>query len=67
VADDDPTMRELLYAVLAESYDVVSVTDEVAAIAIGMGADDYLAKPFGVEALKACVQMLLRKSTVPGV
>ncbi len=38
-----------------------------AARAVGMGADDYLAKPFGVEALKARVQMLLRKSMVHGV
>jgi DNA-binding response OmpR family regulator len=35
-----------------------------AAWAAGMGADDYLAKPFGVEALKARGQMMLRKSMV---
>jgi DNA-binding response OmpR family regulator len=35
-----------------------------AAKAAGMGADDYLAKPFGVEALKARGQMMLRKSMV---
>ena len=34
--------------------------------ATGMGADDYLAKPFAAEALKARVQMILRKSMAHG-
>jgi len=52
----DPRTREIPSVMLSALADV---SDKVRGI--GMGADDYITKPFDVDELKARIQMVLRR------